>query len=107
MGNKFFVAFEKMQDMMELTEIICRMNAANARYEATDTEDAIEVVKVKLHDREGYVVKNAGNSVCFGLLWRKYFALSHDKKAGIYFFDKEYEQRKKDLTVIENSATTA
>ncbi len=107
MGKKFFVAFEKMQDMMELKEIVCRMNAVNARYEESDSEDAIEAVKVKLHDREGYMVRNTGNDVCFGLLWRKYFALSHNEDGGIYFFDKEYEQKKKSLTVLGNSVTTA
>lgn len=105
MGKKFFVAFEKVQDAMELKEIICRMNAANARYEL-GSEDAIEAAKVKLHGREGYMVMKADNEVCFGLLWRKYFALSHDEDAGIYFFDKEYEQRKNNISLFKSAAVT-
>lgn len=105
MGNSFFVAFEKVQDVTELKEIIYRMNAASARYESSAVGKAIDAAKVKLHDRDGYMVKNTGNDVCFGLLWRKYFALSHDEDGGIYFFDKEYEQKKNNIILVEGVTT--
>ena len=102
--GQFFVSFSKKKDFGELVDIVRRMNNVNERYNPGAGE-AISGLKTKLHDRDGFTIKEVSNHECYMILWRKYFMLSHDEDQGVYFFDKDYVAKVNNIKVVESAVT--
>ena len=102
--GQFFVSFSKKKDFGELVDIVRRMNNTNERYNPGAGE-AITGLKAKLHDRDGFTIKEGSNHECYMILWRKYFMLSHDENQGVYFFDKDYVAKVNNIKVVKSAVT--
>lgn len=102
--GQFFVSFSKKKDFDELVDIVQSMNNVNERYNPGAGE-AISGLKAKLHDRDGFTIKEVSNHECYMILWRKYFMLSHDEDQGVYFFDKDYVAKVNNIKVVKSAVT--
>lgn len=100
MGNKFFVAFKNKSEEKELKDIITRMNNLSYRY---DRSEALKLSIGVFGYHKGFFVERLLLTESYEILWRKYYILSREEDAGVFFYDESLakkEQEKIRMTAL-------